>query len=124
MALNFEGGLKRKLVIDADQPRNKVTEESNGYPTQYGISPSEFKEKAWRDALNYDGVSLENDRVTYIEKSGEHFVVSTTSGKFTSRQMLLAACLKEDGSYNKNFDDFFGTLVFYRPWCDGYELKS
>ena len=38
-ALHFGRGLKETLVIDADEPRNKVTEVSNGFLTQDGTSP-------------------------------------------------------------------------------------
>lgn len=123
-ALNFGRGLKQTLIIDAAEPRNKVTEESHGYLTQDGISPEEFRKKAQRDALKYEGVSLENERVTNIEKDGDHFTVSTSSNQFTSRQVLLAAGLRESGPEIKNFEDFYATSVFYCPWCDGYELRN
>lgn len=123
-ALNFGRGLKRTLIIDAEQPRNRVTEESHGYLTQDGVSPEEFRKLAQRDALKYEGVSLERDRVTNIEKHENHFIVSTSSGQFTSRQVLLAAGLREKGPDIKNFEQFYGTSVFYCPWCDGYELRN
>lgn len=123
-ALNFGRGLKEALIIDADQPRNKVTEESNGYLTQDGISPDEFRKLGQRDALKYEGVSLEHDWVTSIEKNGAHFVVSTSANQFTSRQVLLAAGIRERAPQIKNFEQFYGTSVFYCPWCDGYELRD
>ncbi|AKG74609.1 NAD(P)/FAD-dependent oxidoreductase [Salinicoccus halodurans] len=123
-ALNFGRGLKRTLIIDADQPRNGVTEESHGYLTQDGVSPGEFRKSAQRDALKYEDVSLERDRVTNIEKHEDRFIVSTSSAHFTSRQVLLAAGLREKGPDIKNFEQFYGTSVFYCPWCDGYELRN
>lgn len=123
-ALNFGGGLKRTLIIDAAEPRNRVTEESHGYLTQDGVSPDEFRKNAQKDALKYEGVSLENDRMTNIEKYRGHFIVSTSSDQFTSKQVLLATGLRESGPKIKNFEDFYGTSVFYCPWCDGYELRN
>lgn len=81
-ALNFGRGLKRTLIIDAEQPRNRVTEESHGYLTQDGTSPDEFRKHAQKDVLKYEDVSLEHDRVTNIEKHEGHFVVSTSSRHF------------------------------------------
>ncbi|WP_020008246.1 NAD(P)/FAD-dependent oxidoreductase [Salinicoccus albus] len=123
-ALNFGRGLKRTLIIDAEQPRNSVTEVSGGYLTQDGTSPDEFRSLAQKDVLNYEGVSLAHDRVTDINKSGEYFTVSTASDEFTGRQVLLAAGLREEAPDIKNFEQFYGTSVFYCPWCDGYELKD
>lgn len=123
-ALNFGRGLKTALVIDAGEPRNKVTEESHGYLTQDGISPMEFRQLAEKDALKYEGISMERDWVTNIEKTDDNFTVTTSNGQFTSRQVLLAAGIRERSPEIKNFEQFYGTSVFYCPWCDGYELRN
>lgn len=123
-ALNFGRGLKTALVIDAGEPRSKVTEESHGYLTQDGISPAEFRKAAEKDALKYKGISMERDCVTNIEKADNHFIVTTSNGQYTSRQVLLAAGIRERSPEIKNFEQFYGTSVFYCPWCDGYELRN
>lgn len=123
-ALNFGRGLKTALVIDAGEPRNKVTEESHGYLTQDGVSPTEFRKIAEKDALSYEGISLERDRVTNIEQTDESFTVTTSKGQYNSRQVLLAAGIKEGSPEIKNFEQFYGSSVFYCPWCDGYELRN
>ena len=123
-ALHFGRGLKETLIIDADEPRNKVTEVSNGFLTQDGTSPHEFRENARKDVLKYDNVALMNDRVTDIEKDGDDFIISTNSDEYKSRQVLLATGLKEETPDIPNFDEFYGTSAFYCPWCDGYELRG
>ncbi|MCD2136434.1 NAD(P)/FAD-dependent oxidoreductase [Salinicoccus halitifaciens] len=123
-ALNFGRGLKETLVIDAGEPRNRVAEVSNGFLTQDDINPYEFREKARKDVLKYDNVSLTEDRVTDIDKDGEDFIITTESDEFKSRQVLLATGLKEETPDIENFDEFYGTSAFYCPWCDGYELKG
>src|SRR5699024_8192308 len=99
-------------------------EVSNGFLTQDGTSPAEFREEAQSDALKYEHVTLEIDRVTDIEKDGEEFIVYTTSDEFKSHHVLLAAGLKEKMSDIENFDQFYGTSAFYCPWCDGYEMSN
>ncbi len=123
-ALNFGRGLKRTLIIDRGKPRNRVTEMSNGFLTQDGTSPAEFRENAQSDVLKYEHVTLESDRVTDIEKDGEEFIVSTTSDEFKSHHVLLASGLKEKTPDIENFDQFYGTSAFYCPWCDGYEMRN
>ena len=123
-ALNFGRGLKTALVIDAGEPRNKVTDESHGYLTQDGVSPTEFRKIAEKDALSYEGISLERDRVANIEKTDESFTVTTSKAQYNSRQVLLAAGIRERSPEIKNFEQFYGTSAFYCPWCDGYELRN
>ncbi|MGO1922978.1 MAG: NAD(P)/FAD-dependent oxidoreductase [Jeotgalicoccus sp.] len=123
-ALNFGRGLKTALVIDAGEPRNKVTEESHGYLTQDGVSPAEFRASAEKDALSYEGISLERDYVKNIEKADEVFTVTTEKAEYTSRQVLLAAGIRERSPEIKNFEQLYGKSVFYCPWCDGYELRN
>lgn len=123
-ALNFGRGLKTALVIDAAEPRNKVTAESHGYLTQDGVSPAEFRKIAEDEVLKYDRISIERDWVTNIEKTSDTFTVMTSKGQFTSRQVLLAAGIRERSPEIKNFEQFYGTSVFYCPWCDGYELRN
>src|SRR5699024_10397085 len=122
--LHFGRGLRETLIIDADEPRNKVTEVSNGFLTQDGTSPHEFRENARKDVLKYDNVALMNDRVTDIEKDGDDFIISTNSDEYKSRQVLLATGLKEETPDIPNFDEFYGTSAFYCPWCDGYEMRG
>ena len=123
-ALNFGRGLKTALVIDAGEPRNKVTDESHGYLTQDGVSPTEFRKIAEKDALSYEGISLERDRVANIEKTDESFTVTTSKAQYNSRQVMLAAGIRERSPEIKNFEQFYGTSAFYCPWCDGYELRN
>jgi len=123
-ALHFGRGLKETLVIDAGEPRNKATEVSNGFLTQDGTSPHEFRENARKDVLKYDNVALTHARVTDIDKDGEDFTVYTESDEYKSRQVLLATGLKEETPDIPNFDEFYGTSAFYCPWCDGYELRG
>lgn len=122
-ALNFGRGLATALVIDENQPRNKVTTESHGYLTQDGVTPTEFRQRAQSDLVKYDTVETVDDRVENIKKDGDMFIVTTQKSTYQSRQVLLATGLREFYPDIKNFEQFYGKSVFYCPWCDGYEMR-
>lgn len=122
-ALNFGRGLTAALVIDNNQPRNKVTTESHGYLTQDGVSPNEFRQSAKADLVKYEDVETVEDRVVNIVKEDGVFKVTTEKTSYESKQVLLATGIREFYPDIKNFEQFYGKSVFYCPWCDGYEMK-
>lgn len=122
-ALNFGRGLTSALVIDNNQPRNKVTTESHGYLTQDGVTPDEFRQSAKADLVKYEDVETIEDRVENIVKEDGIFKVTTEKTNYESKQVLLATGIREFYPNIKNFEQFYGKSVFYCPWCDGYEMK-
>ena len=122
-ALNFGRGLTAALVIDNNQPRNKVTTESHGYLTQDGVSPDEFRQSAKADLVKYEDIETVEDRVVNIVKEDGVFKVTTEKTSYESKQVLLATGIREFYPDIKNFEQFYGKSVFYCPWCDGYEMK-
>ena len=122
-ALNFGRGLTAALVIDNNQPWNKVTTESHGYLTQDGVSPDEFRQSAKADVVKYEDVETVEDRVVNIVKEDGVFKVTTEKTSYESKQVLLATGIREFYPDIKNFEQFYGKSVFYCPWCDGYEMK-
>lgn len=122
-ALNFGRGLTAALVIDNNQPSNKVTTESHGYLTQDGVSPDEFRQSAKADLVKYEDVETVEDHVVNIVKEDGVFKVTTEKTSYESKQVLLATGIREFYPDIKNFEQFYGKSVFYCPWCDGYEMK-
>lgn len=123
-ALNFGRGMKQTLVIDANNPRNRVTNESHSYLTQDGVKPTKFKRKAKADVTKYKDVTYLEERVEKVEKIDKGFEVKTQFQTFNARQVLVATGLREQSPDIANFNDFYGQTVFYCPWCDGYEMRN
>ena len=85
------GRAKRKVVLfDNNQARNKVTQESHGFITRDGVSPSEFRELAHQDISKYPSVKVERVKVSEIKKESNNiFTLTTEKGKiFTSKRVL------------------------------------
>lgn len=112
------------LVIDADTARNRVTEESHGYLTQDGISPSQFKKKGWQDLSKYPSVNLLEGKVIDIVKKDSYFVVTTELEELLAERIVLATGLQERLPAIGGLSDVYGKSVFSCPFCDGWELRD
>lgn len=121
------GRAKRKVVLfDNNQARNKVTQESHGFITRDGVSPTEFRELAHQDISKYSSVKVERVKIIEIEKESNNlFTLTTEEGnKYSSRKIILATGLKEELPSVKGIKEYYGKSLFSCPYCDGWELRD
>ncbi|MCV9887895.1 NAD(P)/FAD-dependent oxidoreductase [Metabacillus halosaccharovorans] len=121
------GRAKRKVVLfDNNQARNKVTQESHGFITRDGVSPSEFRELAHQDISKYPAVKVKRVKVVGIKKESRNlFTVTTEEGKvFTCKKVMLTTGLKENLPRVKGINEYYGKSLFSCPYCDGWELRD
>lgn len=123
-ALTLGRALKKTLVIDNDNARNKVTQKSHAFLTQDGVTPEELRTKAQYDVDQYDDVSRVNDTVLNIIKENNHFIVETKEETYTAKKVMICTGLRETLPEIKGLKESYGKSVFYCPWCDGYELRN
>ena len=85
-------------MLDNNNPRNAITQESHGFITQDGIKPKEFREIAHKEIGRYPSVRYAKREVTSIIKNN---------------------------NYEPSFElDYYGKSLFHCPYCDGYELRD
>ncbi|EHJ09102.1 NAD(P)/FAD-dependent oxidoreductase [Staphylococcus simiae] len=123
-ALTLGRALKTTLVIDNDNPRNKVTEHSHAFLTQDGVTPSTLRQNAQHDVDKYADVERLNDTVIDIKKIEQYFEVQTLNSTFKARKIMICTGLKQQLPHIDGIEACYGKSVFYCPWCDGYELKD
>ncbi|MGD6769329.1 NAD(P)/FAD-dependent oxidoreductase [Staphylococcus arlettae] len=123
-ALTLGRALKTTLVIDNNNPRNKVTHESHAYLTQDGVTPETLRSNAERDVNKYEHVQRISDTVTHVEQATDYFIIQTKSTTYYTRKLILAMGLKETLPDIPGTRACYGTSLFYCPWCDGYELRD
>ncbi|MBF0737737.1 NAD(P)/FAD-dependent oxidoreductase [Staphylococcus arlettae] len=123
-ALTLGRALKTTLVIDNNNPRNKVTQASHAYLTQDGISPEALRSNAEQDVDKYEHVQRVLDTVTHVEQVTDYFIIQTESTTYYARKIMLAMGLKETLPDTPGTQACYGTSLFYCPWCDGYELRN
>jgi len=121
------GRAKRKVILfDHNKPRNAVTQESHGFITRDGVSPSEFRDFAHQDISKYPSVQVEKVKIVEVKKeSSSIFRLTTQEGKtFLSRKVMLATGLKESLPNVKGIREYYGKSLFSCPYCDGWELRD
>ncbi|QTN10530.1 NAD(P)/FAD-dependent oxidoreductase [Mammaliicoccus vitulinus] len=123
-ALTLGRALKKTLVIDNNNARNKVTQKSHAFLTQDGVTPEELRAKAEHDVDQYEDVTRVNDTVANIIKENNHFIVETKQGKYIAKKVMICTGLRETLPEIKGLKESYGKSVFYCPWCDGYELRN
>ncbi|MEB7725564.1 NAD(P)/FAD-dependent oxidoreductase [Mammaliicoccus fleurettii] len=123
-ALTLGRALKKTLVIDNNNARNKVTRKSHAFLTQDGVTPEELRAKAEHDVDQYKDVSRVNDTVVKLLKENDHFIVETKQQKYTTKKVMICTGLRETLPDIKGLKESYGKSIFYCPWCDGYELKN
>ncbi|RIL48053.1 NAD(P)/FAD-dependent oxidoreductase [Mammaliicoccus fleurettii] len=123
-ALTLGRALKKTLVIDNNNVRNKVTRKSHAFLTQDGVTPEELRAKAEHDVDQYKDVSRINDTVVKLIKENDHFIVETKQQKYTTKKVMICTGLRETLPDIKGLKESYGKSIFYCPWCDGYELKN
>lgn len=112
------------LLIDNNDPRNKVTNESHGFITNDSLSPDIIREKAKKDLIKYASIQLISDTVTDVMEQDSFFVIETLKRKFEANRIILATGLKETLPNIKGLQALYGDLFFSCPFCDGWELRD
>ncbi|MFC6465042.1 NAD(P)/FAD-dependent oxidoreductase [Marinilactibacillus sp. GCM10026970] len=119
-------GKKEILLIDEEQPRNSVTQESHAFLTRDGITPRQFREKGRRDLAKYPTIKIENTRVLSIDsKPKDIFELKMENRKtIQTRAVVLAIGFKETLPAIKGIESYYGKSLFSCPFCDGWEMQD
>jgi thioredoxin reductase len=120
------GRARRNVVlVDNNDPRNKVTFASHGFVTRDGVRPSEFRQLAHQEFSRYPSISTLQDKVVEIIRKAEGFTIKTELGQeWTTRKIILATGVKEKFPNIPNLRNFYGRSIFNCPYCDGWELRD
>ncbi|MFC6040597.1 NAD(P)/FAD-dependent oxidoreductase [Paenisporosarcina macmurdoensis] len=120
------GRARRDVVlVDNNDPRNKVTFASHGFVTRDGVSPSEFRQLANQEFNRYPSITTLQDKVVEIIRKAEGFTIKTELGQeWATRKIILATGVKERFPNIPNLRNFYGRSIFNCPYCDGWELRD
>lgn len=124
-ALVLGRSLKKTVLFDDNQPRNRVTHESHGFLTRDGINPQELKRLAQSELAAYPDVQIKNIRVATVIKEQMVFRIEMADGAVVhAKKMILASGFKETLPDIPRLAEFYGTSLFSCPFCDGYEMRG
>jgi thioredoxin reductase len=115
---------RRTLLIHNSRPRNYASRAIHGFLGQHGIAPLELLKRGC-DEARAAGVEICECTAEKIERIGDIFEVTTTTGTFRARRIALAYGVRDllpDGI--PQFEKYYGSSVFHCPDCDGYEVSG
>ncbi|WP_310620473.1 NAD(P)/FAD-dependent oxidoreductase [Flexibacterium corallicola] len=125
-ALTLSRSLHPCIVLDSVAPaRNHSCKHMHGVPGFENSSPTQFRETLRREIDAYGFTIFAEGQAAGAQRTAEGgFFVSLTNGETIEAESLLLACGKEDCLPEVNgFEQFWGSSVFYCPFCDGYEVR-
>lgn len=116
---------RNTLIIDENQPRNRVTRASHGFLSRDGIKPEEFKKISLEQLKKYPNVRYNQDRVENVVKVDTTFKVITKKEKiYRSKKVIFSTGMKDALPNIKGLREVYGTSVFPCPYCDGWERRD
>jgi len=65
------------ILLDNNNPRNAVTQESHGFITRDGIKPNEFRQIAHKEIGRYPSVKYKEQEITSVIKNKLSFELVT-----------------------------------------------
>lgn len=124
-AMALGRALRKVLIIDSGLPCNRQTPHSHNFITQDGETPKAIAEKARKQVLSYDSVTLRNDFAQSGKKIAAGFEIQTQSGEnFAAKRLIFASGVKDIMPDIKGFSECWGITVIHCPYCHGYEVRN
>jgi len=114
---------RRVLVIDNGKPRNYASRAIHGFLGQHGIPPGALLAKGRKEATEA-GVEICECTAQDVQRVGDVFEITTTSGVMRARRVVLAYGVRDELPDIPEVEDYYGGSVFHCPDCDGYEVRD
>jgi thioredoxin reductase len=123
MALGRMG--REVLVCDDARPRNAASEHINNLPSQDGIRPADWRQRAQQNLRKYPTVHFHRGAVTAIERADAYFRAQLSAGLARQfRKVILAHGVLDTLPSAPGFRELWGKSVFHCPYCHGHEVRD
>jgi thioredoxin reductase len=114
---------RRVLLVDSGKPRNYASRAIHGFLGYHSIAPGELLRRG-RDEAVSAGVEICDASAEKIERVGDIFEVTTTSGKVHGRRIALAYGVRDQLPDVPQIEKYYGVSVHHCPDCDAYEARD
>ncbi|UTX52818.1 NAD(P)/FAD-dependent oxidoreductase [Leucobacter aridicollis] len=128
--------IRRTLVIDAGQPRNRFASHMHNVLGLDGTPPLELLERGRREARTY-GVEFLAARVATVRDSGDRLAVTTSADggsadgdlapratALTARALVVATGVTDRLPGIPGLAERWGRTVLHCPYCHGWEVRG
>lgn len=123
-ALTLGRALRRVLVIDAGEPRNRFAAHMHGALGNEGSDPAALLRRGREELRAYD-VTLRAGAVQQVESADDGVTVHLADGASASaRALVVATGLTDDLPDIAGLAEFWGTGVLHCPYCHGWEVRG
>lgn len=125
-ALSLARCLRRVLVIDAGQPRNRFAREAHNLFGMEGQSPAEVLAQAKAQLAPYQAyLQLLPGKVTTVTQAEGSLTVRTEAGQqVETSQLVLATGAVDQLPEIDGLKEGWGTYVHHCPYCHGFESRQ
>lgn len=115
---------RRVVVIDAGEPRNKVSHAVHGYLTREGVPPLELLTIAREQLRPYGTELIDGEVVAARRKPGGFEVELDDASRLFARRLLLATGMRDRLPAVDGFAALYGKTAHHCPFCDGFEARD
>lgn len=117
--------MRKVLLFDHGQQRNRHSHGMHNYLTRDDISPAEFLKISRKELKKY-GVKMKQVEIKHAKKNTDEIFAVTDCDKniYYSKKLILATGLTDKLPEVKGINKFYGTSIYHCPYCDGWENKG
>ncbi|GAT67092.1 pyridine nucleotide-disulfide oxidoreductase domain-containing protein [Planomonospora sphaerica] len=127
-AMTLSRSLRRVAVLESPaDPRNAGSHGVHGILGLDGVSPAEYRSRAWSDLARYGMAELhETEAVDLVPdpRGGGFEVVTEDGGPFWARRVLLATGMTDIIPELEGFRECWGASIIHCPFCSGWENRE
>ncbi|UNK45223.1 NAD(P)/FAD-dependent oxidoreductase [Arthrobacter sulfonylureivorans] len=123
-ALMLGRALRRVLVLDGGNPRNRFASHMHGVLGNEGTNPLEFLTRARAEVAGY-GVEVRTGVVKQVTETTTGIAVETDDGgRLTARRLIAASGVRDDLPEIPGLAQRWGRDVLHCPYCHGWEVRG
>jgi len=124
-ALILGRSIRKTVVFDTGEPRNKPAGHAHNVFTRDGTSPLELLNIGREQLKAYPSVTIAKERVITAVKEEGGFRLETASGEaYRVRKVILATGVKDVLPEIKGIETLWGNKVIHCPYCHGWEVRN
>ncbi|WP_449062919.1 NAD(P)/FAD-dependent oxidoreductase [Planomonospora algeriensis] len=127
-AMTLSRSLRRVAVLESPaDPRNACSHGVHGILGLDGVSPAEYRSRAWNDLARYGMAELLPSEAADLipdPRGGGFEVVVKGGGPLWARRVLLATGMIDIIPELEGFRECWGRTVIHCPFCSGWENRG
>jgi thioredoxin reductase len=117
--------LRKVLLFDTEQYRNRKSHGMHNYLTRDHILPSDFIALCQKELNKYNVQKIVKKIISgKRNEEGVFEVRDENQSKYYAKKLLVATGLSDNLPTTAGFEDCYGKSVFHCPYCDGWEVRG